>query len=297
MLASSPICSRFSLTSSPRILPSRAPCCRTVNPNKVLMTLTRKQNPNTDQWSRENCALFLQSSAHYGGGKSNSRFFHETHAASSSSTSCVGSENYIEEPATHTKFPKSIDVPGCSSSLFILGTGYREKVFAIIGVKVYAAALYVKPSIFNELTSLKGRSEIDIQGDPALFPLIYQSPLEKSLQIVLVRDVDGKAFWDALDEAVSPRIKAPNATDESALSTFRGIFQGRPLKKGTSIFLTWLEPSRLLLSIASSGQSVGVDATIKSLNMTKALYDVFFGDAPVSPSLKASVSRGLASAS
>ncbi|GAB2209293.1 hypothetical protein Droror1_Dr00026503 [Drosera rotundifolia] len=57
----------------------------------------------------------------------------------------VGSENYIEEPTTHTKFPNSIDVPGCSSSLFAVGTGYREKVFAIIGVKVYAAALYVNP--------------------------------------------------------------------------------------------------------------------------------------------------------
>ncbi|GAB2236154.1 hypothetical protein Droror1_Dr00027893 [Drosera rotundifolia] len=297
MLASSPICSRTCLTSSPRILPSSAAFCRTVNPNKVPITLTRKQNPNTDQWSRENCALFLQSSAHYGGVKSLSRFFHETHATSSSSTSSVGSENYIEEPATHTKFLNSIDVPGCSSSLFALGTGYREKVFAIIGVKVYAAALYVNPSILNELSSLKGRSEIEIREDPALFPLIYQSPLEKSMQIVLVRDVDGKTFWDALDEAVSPRIKVPNPIDESALSTFRGIFQGRPLKKGTSIFLTWLEPSRMLVSIASSGQSVGVDATIKSLNVTKALYNVYFGDAPVSPSLKASVSRGLASAS
>ncbi|KAL9275891.1 Fatty-acid-binding protein 3, chloroplastic-like protein, partial [Drosera capensis] len=170
--------------------------------------------------------------------------------------------------------------------------GYREKVFAIIGIKVHAAALYANPSILNELTSLKGKSEIDIQGDPA-----FALPLEKSMQIVFVRDVDGKTFWDALDKAVSPRIKVPHVTDESALSTFRGIFQGRALKKGTSIFLTWLEPSRMLVLIASSGQSVGVDATIKSLNVTKALYNVFFGDAPVSPSLKASVSRGLAGAS
>lgn len=77
---------------------------------------------------------------------------------------------------------------------------------------------------------------------------MYQAPMEKSLQIVLVRDIDGKTFWGALDEAISPRIKAPNSADESALATFRSIFQGRPLKKGTLIFLTWLEPSKMLVS-------------------------------------------------
>jgi hypothetical protein len=78
---------------------------------------------------------------------------------------------------------------------------------------------------------------------------LITAPFEKSLQIVLVRDVDGKTFWDALDDAISPRIKAPTAIDESALSTFRSIFQGRSLKKGTFIFLSWLDPSKMLVSL------------------------------------------------
>lgn len=73
-------------------------------------------------------------------------------------------------------------------------------------------------------------------------------PLEKSLQIVLARDVDGKTFWDALDDAVTPRIKSPTTFDESALSTFRSTFENRALKKGTSIFLTWLNPTKMLVS-------------------------------------------------
>ncbi|EEF33904.1 conserved hypothetical protein [Ricinus communis] len=117
---------------------------------------------------------------------------------------------------------------------------------------------------------------------------------EKSLLIVLVRDVDGKTFWDALDDAISPRIEAPTPVDESALSTFRSIFQGRPLKKGTFIFLTWLDPSKMLICISSDGMQATVDATIESTNVTFALFDVFFSDAPVSPSLKASVANGLA---
>lgn len=68
------------------------------------------------------------------------------------------------------------------------------------------------------------------------------------MQIVLVRDLDGKTFWDALDDAISPRIKSPTPVDKSALSTFRTIFQGRPLKKGTFIFLTLLDPTKMLVS-------------------------------------------------
>ncbi|XP_059662789.1 fatty-acid-binding protein 3, chloroplastic [Cornus florida] len=211
-------------------------------------------------------------------------------AASSSS---IGSAEYTEEPATSVKFQKSISIPGCSTPLSLLGNGYREKVFAIIGVKVYAAGLYVNQSIKSKLDAWKGRSAAEIQGDSSLFDSIFRSPLEKSLHIVLVRDVDGKTFWGALDDAISPRIKTPNPVDETALSTFRNIFQGRPLKKGTFIFLTWLVPGKMLVCVSSDGLPTDVDATIESMNVTLALFDVFLGADPVSPSLKASVSNGL----
>ncbi|KAK9268632.1 hypothetical protein L1049_000389 [Liquidambar formosana] len=219
----------------------------------------------------------------------------QTHFSAKASSSSVRSAEYMEEPTTNVKFQTSLSLPGCSSSLSLLGTGYREKVFAIIGVKVYAAGLYVNQSIINRLSAWKGSSAAEIQEDSSLFNSIFQDPLDKSLQIVLVRDVDGKTFWDALDDAISPRIKAPTPVDEVALSTFRGIFQGRPLKKGTFIFLTWLDPSKMLVCVSSDGLPSGVDATIESKNVTSALFDVFLGDAPVSPSLKASVANGLAS--
>lgn len=123
---------------------------------------------------------------------------------------------------------------------------------------------------------------------------MHAVPLEKSLQITLVRDVDGKTFWDALDGAISPRIKSSTPIDESALSTVRGIFQGRPLKKGTLIFLTWLDASKMLVCVSSGGFPSEADAKIESANVTSALFDVFFGDAPVSPSLKSSVADQLA---
>ncbi|XP_047951297.1 fatty-acid-binding protein 3, chloroplastic [Salvia hispanica] len=211
------------------------------------------------------------------------------------SSSPVVSSEYLEEPQTKVKFQTSLSLPGCSSSLSLLGTGYREKVFAIIGVKVYAAGLYANPSIFSKLDAWKGRSSAELQKDSSLFDAIYQAPLEKSLHIILVRDLDGKTFWDALDEALSPRIKSPTPVDETALSTFRGIFQGRPLQKGTSIFLTWLDTAKMLVFVTPEG-TPSVDAAIESSNVTSALFDVFLGGNPVSPSLKASACIGLAAA-
>lgn len=54
--------------------------------------------------------------------------------------------------------------------------------------------------------------------------------------------------------------------------------------------------SNLQVSVSSAGMPSGVDATIESKNVTLALFDVFFGSEPVSPSLKASVTTGLVTA-
>ncbi|XP_010535016.1 PREDICTED: fatty-acid-binding protein 3, chloroplastic [Tarenaya hassleriana] len=204
-----------------------------------------------------------------------------------------GNVDYMEEPATSVRFQRSVTLPGCSSPLALLGTGYREKTFAIIGVKVYAAGFYVNESVLSGLSAWKGRSASEIQKDSSVFNSIFQAAGEKSLQIVLVRDVDGKTFWDALDEAITPRIKSPTPDDKSALSAFSSVFQGRPLKKGTLIFLTWTQPSKMLVSVSANGLPSHVDAEIESGNVASALFDVFFGDVPVSPTLKSSVSDQL----
>lgn len=224
------------------------------------------------------CKTWKTNSSHLFLGK-----FAEPHANSFRNKPCS-----LLSAFSATRIQPHFTVKASSSS-----SGYREKVFAIIGVKVYAAGLYINQSILSKLNAWKGKGAANIQEDSSLFDTIYQAPSEKSLKIVLVRDVDGKTFWDALDDAISPRIRIPTPVDESALSTFRSIFQGRNLMKGTFIFLTWLDPSKMLVSISVDGLPSGVDATIESENVTFALYDVFFGGAPVSPSLKASVATGL----
>ena len=57
-------------------------------------------------------------------------------------------------------------------------SGYREKVFAVIGVKVYAAGLYVNQSIFARLEAWKGQSAADLQQDSEFFDTIFQGNLD-----------------------------------------------------------------------------------------------------------------------
>ncbi|KAH7658360.1 Chalcone isomerase protein [Dioscorea alata] len=206
----------------------------------------------------------------------------------------VGSAEYIVEPGTSVSFSREIRVPGCPESLVLLGTGFREKVFAIIGVKVYAAGFYVASSVKEKLDSWRGKQVSEKVNDSTLFTSIFTAPLQKSLKIVLVRDVDGKTFWNALNDVILPRIKEPSSADEFALSTFRDTFQKRDLKNGTLILLTWVEPSKMLVSISSDGFPSSTDAVIESENVTMALFDGYFGDSPVSPTLKSSVADGIA---
>ena len=82
-----------------------------------------------------------------------------------------------------------------------------------------------------------------------LMLLVYfAAPVVKSLSIILVRAVDGKTFVNALNDVIARQIKNPNAEEESSLSTLQNTFLGRNLKQGTSIYLTWLEPKRMLVS-------------------------------------------------
>ncbi|TKY49275.1 Fatty-acid-binding protein 3 [Spatholobus suberectus] len=255
-----------------------------------IVVLKRISNSTLTLSHGHSFSLLSTTPMHFSLHKSSKR---QPHFLAQAASSSAANAEYVEEPATYVKFQTRLSFPGCSNSLTLFGTGYREKVFAIIGVKVYAAGLYLNQSITDGLNAWKGQSKDAIQGNSSLFKTIFQSSFEKSLQIILVRDVDGKTFWDALSDAISPRIPEPTTADETALTTFRSVFLDRPLKKGTFIILTWLNPARLLVSVSSQGLPSTVDATIESANVASALFNVFLGDSSVSPSLKASVAEGL----
>lgn len=205
-------------------------------------------------------------------------------------------EKVTIEPITNVKFSTSIVAPGGSSPLSLVGTGYREKSIAFIKVKVYAIGMYMDASISKSLAVWKGKTKDELSKDASFFKAVAEAPVEKGIKIVLVRDVDGATFWGALDEAVAPRLKVANAgaAGQEALDAFGEVFRGRSLKQGTSIYLTWVQPSKLQVAVAGDSMiPESVEASIVSADLVSSLFDVYLGENPVSPTTKVSIASGL----
>ena len=89
----------------------------------------------------------------------------------------------IVEPATKVSFPKTFNPHG-GDTMQCIGAGVREKKIAIINVKVYGVAMYVDAA--------KCKEELANGGS------LLTGSFDKALLVQLVRDVDGKTFWDCL---------------------------------------------------------------------------------------------------
>ena len=143
----------------------------------------------------------------------------------------------VTDPSTKISFPDTN-----ASGLTAIGAGCRTKRIAILDVKVYALAMYVDAD--------KARA----QREKGLLDGDY----DKEVAIELARDVDGKTFYEALDEALSPRIReiatnmataeddegnfmasvaeAAEVAEDAALEeldTMRSGFESLKLKSGT----------------------------------------------------------------
>eukprot|EP00271_Cylindrocystis_brebissonii_P009641 TRINITY_DN24660_c0_g1_i1.p1 TRINITY_DN24660_c0_g1~~TRINITY_DN24660_c0_g1_i1.p1 ORF type:complete len:276 (-),score=42.13 TRINITY_DN24660_c0_g1_i1:670-1497(-) len=201
----------------------------------------------------------------------------------------------VTEPDTGIPFLGGLTAPGGTKELILLGSGVREKKIAFINVKVYAVGLYVEPAITESLGSFKGK---DLARDEEFSYLMSKAPVEKSFRIVLARDVEGKQFGEALAESLGPRLKAAGAGAEGErdVALFDAAFQGRSLKKDTSIFLTAVQPSTLQIGIlepAAKSDAAASLVAIESAPLIGALFDVYLGAEPVSPAAKASIARGV----
>jgi|TARA_B110000977_G_scaffold17846_1_gene21608 ATP-dependent RNA helicase DHX36 len=216
----------------------------------------------------------------------------------------------VVEPATKVTFPDTFDTHDNTKKMKCLGAGVRQKKIAIINVKVYAVALYADAEECKaELHS--GKSLLD-------------GKFHKALLIQLVRNVDGKTFWEALDDALAGRIReiATNmATAEDADGNFmatvaeaaevaeeramdgmdalKDLFSGANLKKDSRVLLNW-KPGAVSDKTVTGFDGtieigvVGGDATVElqSMELARALFDVYLGDTPVSPDAKTAFEAG-----
>jgi hypothetical protein len=218
----------------------------------------------------------------------------------------------VVEPATKVTFPDTYSTHDNTAVMKCLGAGVRQKKIAIINVKVYAVAMYA--DAVQCASALEGGSSL------------LDGKFHKALLVQLVRNVDGKTFWEALDEALVPRIReiATNmATAEDAQGNFmatvaeaaevaeerameamdelRDLFGGANLKKDSRVLINWKpgnDSDKTVTGFEGKLEIgvVGADATVEltSMELARALFDVYLGDAPVSPDAKAAFEAGAA---
>lgn len=216
----------------------------------------------------------------------------------------------VVEPATKVSFPDTYDTHCKTKEMKCLGAGVREKKIAIIKVKVYAVAMYAEAGTCKAALA-SGKTLLD-------------GEFHKALLVQLVRNVDGKTFWEALDDALVGRIKeiATNmstAEDEDgnsmatvaeaaevaeeaafdAMAELKDLFSGANLKKDSRVLIDWRPtgPSKTSVTGFDGVLTVGVVGTdvvveTKSMELARALFDVYLGDAPVAPDAKKAFEEG-----
>ncbi|MEZ4269568.1 MAG: chalcone isomerase family protein, partial [Myxococcota bacterium] len=163
----------------------------------------------------------------------------------------------------------------------------RTKTF--LKVKVYAAGLYADAAALKTaLAAYKGRSAGELAKDKDVRKLMLSDDFEKSIRLVMARDVDGDDMAEAFSESVEPRVARQGAAAVRALATFKGYFTMDEVKEGSDLVFTWGKGGKLTTALA--GKTMG---TIESEAFCRALYEVFLGSGAVSPGLKSSVYKGV----
>jgi hypothetical protein len=104
------------------------------------------------------------------------------------------------------------------------------KRVAGIPVRVYAVGLYVDLRAARAAVGDRfvGGRAVDVAKDPSLFAAVLSSPdVEKTVRLVLARDVDSSKIRDALSERLKPVLGAGSPS----LKEFEGYFDGIMFKK------------------------------------------------------------------
>ncbi|EFJ25967.1 hypothetical protein SELMODRAFT_97953, partial [Selaginella moellendorffii] len=120
----------------------------------------------------------------------------------------------------------------------------------------------------------------------------FAGAFEKGLVVKLARDVSGALFSSALNDELKPRLKS-SPEGEKILSEFGKLFQNRKLKKGTTVYFTWIQPDTLYVGVSDGETPATPNSTFVSGFFASRLFDVYLGEKSVSPSLKASIADHL----
>ncbi|KAK9826643.1 hypothetical protein WJX74_007533 [Apatococcus lobatus] len=193
------------------------------------------------------------------------------------------------EPATGASFPGLYcpDRVASQPCPLLIGLGQRQKrLLGVKNVSVYAVGLYLDPSSAKKF--VKSARGLSPQGLQQVYQeLIQDTEAHKSLRMVITfGKVNAGNFYSALSERLKPQMQTPE--EHAALEEFGARFSGIKFYKGMPLAFTTSGNGKLTTRIDE--QEVGTTA---SPGLTKALFNTYLGDNPVSPSAKESIGQGL----
>ncbi|CAM9813777.1 unnamed protein product, partial [Chrysoparadoxa australica] len=191
----------------------------------------------------------------------------------------------VEDPATGVTFARHGSFgKGGSIKAYCMGAGVRAKALVVANVNVYSAALYVEPKgAAKALASFSGTPSKTLANSKNFYGALMQPGFAKFVQLKFVRSVGAQKIVDALT--------AISDVSAEALESFSSMLLGGiggAIKSGETITLGWSSKDVLLVSVR--GKPLG---EVKDAKLPAAVFDLYLGDAPVSPAAKAAWAAGV----
>eukprot|EP00270_Netrium_digitus_P019819 TRINITY_DN792_c0_g1_i2.p1 TRINITY_DN792_c0_g1~~TRINITY_DN792_c0_g1_i2.p1 ORF type:complete len:211 (+),score=43.76 TRINITY_DN792_c0_g1_i2:46-678(+) len=204
----------------------------------------------------------------------------------------------IKEPLTSVLLPTQLTNPGTGKVLHLLGLGIREVKIALINVRVYAIGFYVDTeAAVKALSSYSSTTGDKLAKDENFYSALANGGVDLAVLISLVRDA-GDRFPTMLRESLTPLTKAAGGTTES-VEEFIGNLKGKPMVKGTKIFISLAHPAPAAVAIVPAGTEGHLPENteihnVDSSALVTAFKKLYLGKNSVSPTMKKSIAERFA---
>lgn len=196
----------------------------------------------------------------------------------------------LVEPSSDQRFERSPVLDG--KPFLCLGAGIRKKSFwSVYAIDFCVEAAAGRAELARWLSGAGRRhagkrTEALAQGlggDPEFFQFMVTMPVEKSADIVFVRDVSREKIREAFTWSL---VRALGEAERPRIESFVSLID-RDIKEGERIALRTTPSGEVTLSLGSPHH-------IKDEKLSRALWQAYLGPDSVTPALKASVALGTA---
>lgn len=194
----------------------------------------------------------------------------------------------VIEPATKIEFAPRLQAPGTEAGELVLtGTGVRTWGVWPVKWNIYAFGLYVREQAARvSLRAWRGKNLENLHRDDTLYEALLEDDFDKSLRLVLNRNIGGDDVAEAFTESLEPRFEraaevAGGSFDANTLARFRALFGdyfgAQELTKGAELVFVWLRGGTMVTAV--NGEVIGI---IESRTLCWAFFDIYLGEDPIS---------------